>query len=50
MEHETSKIVIFRCQDCGGRVGILCNESATIMAVRCPRCQTAWEFKNTPKS
>ena len=36
--HEYTKIVNRKCQDCGKRVSILCNESAKIVAVRCPDC------------
>ena len=37
-EHEYTKIVNRKCQDCGKQVNILCNESCQIVAVRCPDC------------
>ena len=37
-EKEYTKIVNQKCQDCGKRVNILCNESCQIVTVRCPDC------------
>jgi len=37
-EHEYTKVVNQKCQDCGKPLSILCNESAQIVAVRCPEC------------
>ena len=36
--HEYTKVVNGKCQDCGKRVSILCNEGCQIVAVRCPKC------------
>ena len=36
--HETSKIVVIHCQDCGLDVQVLCNETAKIVGVRCAEC------------
>ena len=37
-EKEYTKVVNRKCQDCGKPLSILCNESAQIVAVRCPEC------------
>ena len=37
-EKEYTKVVNRKCQDCGKRVSILCNESCQVVSVRCPDC------------
>ena len=41
-EKEYTKVVNQKCQDCGKRVNILCNEGCQIVAVRCPECFQAF--------
>ena len=38
MEKGTTKIVYKKCQDCGVKISILCNETAQIVAIRCNHC------------
>ncbi len=37
-QREYTKIVRTPCQDCGAEIELFCNESAKIIAVRCPAC------------
>jgi len=45
-ERETSKIVRRKCQDCGEELEILCNASAQIVAIRCPKCTKQFHLDN----
>lgn len=46
MAKEFTKIINKKCQDCGMKVSILCNETAKIVAVRCPSCILEFNIRN----
>jgi len=44
--NETTKITRRGCMGCGKIVSILCNETASIVSVRCPDCLHKFEKEN----
>ena len=39
---EMTKIIVKECMECGGDIQILCNETAYISMIRCPKCYFEW--------